>query len=594
MSAHLKRWGIEADDSAGRPLSATPHGSLLLGTAAAASERFAPVALLTLLKHPLVMAGEGRLAWLEGVRVVDRALRGPRPAPGLAGLRAFLGSKPAASEWWRRVEVPFVALENAFTTASSLEALLEALRVAIDALAGDAAWSGPAGRAAAMFMDDLIAASSHGPRDVNADALLPVLRDLMYEVSVRPTQGGHPRVAIWGLLEARLQSADLLILGGLNEGIWPADAAPDPWLAPKVRQELGLGGMDRRVGLAAHDLAMALGGREVLMTRSLRDERSPTIASRFWLRLDAMTGGIARDSQLVALARAIDAPVTRDPPAPQPAPAPPAALRPREISVTDVDRLKADPFAFYAKAMLRLPMLEAIDADPGPAWKGSAVHAVLDAWTREDALDPAKLRSRIDALLAAPGTHPLMRALWQPRLTEAIEWIVTRTIEQRHVRTIVASEIPGVAEIAGVRLKGRADRIDRVADGLAIVDYKTGKAPSGKAVAAGYSMQLGLLGLIAERGGFPGISGKAALFEYWSLAKDAKGGFGKVSTPVGSKATDLTSDNFVARAEAQFAAAAGRWLTGSEPFTAKIQPNFAPYEDYDHLMRFEEWRGRED
>ncbi|WP_293881433.1 PD-(D/E)XK nuclease family protein, partial [Sphingomonas sp.] len=419
-------------------------------------------------------------------------------------------------------------------------------------------------------------------------------RQLMGEIAVRPPQGGHPRIAIWGLLEARLQQADLLILGGLNEGNWPASPAPDPWLAPRVRIELGLGGTERRVGLAAHDLATALGGREVLITRARRDARSPTIASRFWLRLDAMTGRIVHDDRIVALAAAIDTPDRRTPMPRRPAPTPPAALRPRRISVTDVDRLQADPYAFYAKAMLKLPKLEAIDADPGPAWRGTAVHAVLDKWARDDGFDPAKLRGRVTELLNDAGTHPLLRALWQPRLTEAIDWIAVRIAEDRSQgRTVVGSEIDGKIEFAGVTLQGRADRLDRIDGALAVVDYKTGKAPSPKAVAAGFSMQLGLLGLIAERGGFDGVSGRASVFEYWSLASDGKGGFGKVTSPVGGRSTIAPAD-FVAVSAGQFADAAGKWLTGTEAFTAKLVPEYAVYDDYDQLMRRDEWYGRED
>src|SRR3546814_5597351 len=86
VSAHLKRWGIEADDSAGRPLSELPAGTLLVALAEAAAERFAPVALLALLKHPLVKAGDERLPWLEQVRRFDLLLRGPRPPAELAGI----------------------------------------------------------------------------------------------------------------------------------------------------------------------------------------------------------------------------------------------------------------------------------------------------------------------------------------------------------------------------------------------------------------------------------------------------------------------------------------------------------------------------
>ena len=341
---------------------------------------------------------------------------------------------------------------------------------------------------------------------------------------------------------------------------------------------------------------MALGAGEVLLTRSLRDARSATIASRFLLRFDAMTGGLERDERLPALAAAVDAHVGKPEPAARPAPSPAVALRPRKISVTAVDRLKADPFAFYASAMLRLNPLDPIDAEPGPAWRGTAVHAVLQAWMEQDGLRPDALRARIDTLLAEPGVHPIVRTLWQPRLVEACEWVARQIADDRaeHRREPIKPEIWGSVSIAGIEIGGRADRIDRLDDGtLAIVDYKTGKAPSGKAVANGYAMQLGLLAAIAQRGGFAGIAGQAGAFEYWSLASDGKGGFGKRTSPVG-RAGQPPSDQFVALAERNFTEAAQKWLTGDAPFIAKLVPEYAPYTDYDQLMRRDEWYGRED
>lgn len=601
--AHLARWGIDADDSAGRPLAAMPVGVLVQALAALGQEAFAPAALLAVLKHPLVAAGEARLDWLSGVRRLDLALRGPRPAPGLAGLAAHLASgtarerpvRSAAQTWWAGEAHRFAALEASFAQAHpTLGTIVDVLRVTLTELCGDAIWAGQDGRAAADLFAALAAQHSLGPADITAQDVLPMLRQLLGAITIRPPQGGHPRVFIWGPIEARLQAADLLILGGLNEGVWPSASVADPWLSPRVRRELGLADPERRVGLAAHDVATALGAREVLLTRAARDARSATIASRFVLRLQAMTGGIEIDRRLPALAAAIDANAGLPTPAHRPAPTPPVALRPRRISVTEVDRLKADPYAFYARAMLRLHPLDAVDAEPGPAWRGSAVHDVLDRWMKEDDLHPDALMPRIDAMLAAAGTHPIVRTLWQPRLAEAIEWVAAKIVEGRADRRApIASECAGKTVIAGVELRGIADRIDRMCDGrLAVVDYKTGKAPSAKAVAAGYSMQLGLLAAIAENGGFADVGGEVARFEYWSLAKDGDG-FGKVTQPVGGRGQIATED-FVGRATAQFTAAAARWLTGDAPFTAKLAPDFAPYEDYDQLMRRDEWYGRED
>ena len=603
VSAHLQRWGVEADDSAGRPLAQEPPGTLLLALATAGAEQFSPVPLLALLKHPLVMKGEGRLAWLEGVRELDLALRGPRPPAGLAGITDHLSDwsgrkaevevRKRALAWWKEAAPLLKPLERAFAAErAALPALLAILRETTSRLTGEQAWAGPAGRAAAELFAAAEPASEYGPARIDPATLPALLERLLEGVAVRPPYGRHPRIFIWGLLEARLQQADLTILGGLNEGSWPPLPAPDPWLAPRLRHELGLPSLERRIGLAAHDFAGALGGRRVLVTRARRDARSPAIASRFWLRLEAMTGGLTRAHNHKAWARALDRAAVFAP-AERPAPAPAVADRPRKISVTDVDRLKADPFAFYAKKMLGLSALDVPDADPGAAWRGTAVHKVLEEWMKKDDCDPSKLRPRAEALLAESAVHPLMRGLWQPRLLEAIDWIAGEvTKNAADGRLPLRAEAWGEAALAGVALQGMADRIDRRADGsLAIVDYKTGTPPGPKAVGEGYSMQLGLLGLIAERGGFDGIEGVPACFEYWSLAKKA-GKLGFVASPVAGR-NAIPPEDFTTLAARNFIAAAEKWLTGEEPFTAKLHPEYAPYGDYDQLMRLDEWYGRE-
>jgi ATP-dependent helicase/nuclease subunit B len=310
-----------------------------------------------------------------------------------------------------------------------------------------------------------------------------------------------------------------------------------------------------------------------------------------------MTGGVTRAPHLRKWAAAIDRPSAYAP-AGQPAPAPAAGLRPRRIAVTDVDRLKADPYAFYARKMLGLSPLDAVDADPTAAWRGTAVHAVLEAWMKEDDCDPARLRERAEALLLSQDAHPLMRALWRPRLTEAIEFFAAEVERNRaQGRRPLTSERWGEIDVAGIGLGGKVDRIDRMADGrLAVVDYKTGKPPGNKAVAAGFSLQLGLLGLIAEQGGFEGIDGVAACFEYWSLARcpsgARKGELGYVQSPAGGR-NGIDAAGFTALAADNFIAAARKWLTGDAPFTAKLHPEYAPYGDYDQLMRLDEWYGRE-
>lgn len=595
VSAHLARWNVQVDDSAGRPLSILPPGVLLLLLAEASAQRFAPLALLALLKHPLVRNGEARLAWLDGVRALDRALRGPRPPAGLGGVAPGLTGR--AAEFWAEALPLLQPLCRAFDHGPQpLAELLACLREAAGALCGEALWAGPAGRAAAEFLAELEVEAPGGPSRVDPAELPALLRTLLDEVAVRPPRSGHPRLAIYGLIEARLQSADLMVLGGLNEGVWPGRPAPDPWLAPRIRAALGLVGLERRIGVAAHDFAQNLGAPRALVTRARRDAAGPALASRLWLRLQAMAGDrFERDGALEAWTRDLDA-APEFAPAPRPAPRVPAHLRPRTISVTEVDRLKADPYAFYARRVLGLLPLDPVDADPSAAWRGTAVHAILERWWTEDGCRPDALRPRAAALLAEAEVHPLLRALWQPRLREAIDWIAGHVAglaeEGRHV---LAAEGRGETEIAGVRLSGRFDRVDRLpGGGVGVIDYKTGKPPSVAAVRDGFSLQLGLLGLIAERGGFDGVEGAAEAFEYWSLAK-RRDAFGYADSPcdAGGKRDKIVTGDFVAIAAANFTAVAERWLTGDEPFHAKLHPEYAPYAEYDQLMRRDEWYGRD-
>ncbi|MET0180545.1 MAG: double-strand break repair protein AddB, partial [Novosphingobium sp.] len=598
--AHLGRWNIVADDSAGRPLAQTPAGRVLLGLADCLAERMAPVPLLALLGHPLVAAGDGRAAWLEQVRALDLALRGPRPAPGLAGIGAAIAAArkpaPALAAWWPAASAALVPLDRDEPEAGLAE-LLDRLVVAGEALCGAGLWAQADGRALAGFVDEVRDAADAAGTRLDPRDLPAVLRDAMDEIAVRPPWAGHPRVAIYGLLEARMSRADLVICAALHEGSWPASPAPDPLLAPALLRALGVPGADFRIGLAAHDLAAALGAPEVVLSHSQRDAQGPVIASRFLLRIRAMLGPALlpahREERALRLARALDA-SPPPPPYPRPAPRPSAEQRRVGISATALDRLRGDPYQFYASAILGLAPLDALDAEPSAAWKGTAVHAILERWHDAGAAAGA-LGPLGEAMLAAMSAHPFMRAIWQPRLVRALEWIDAETARLAcDGRAPLKWEEWGRIDIAGVPIRGKADRLDRLPDGgLAVVDYKTGKPPSNAQVEQGFALQLGVLGLIAAGGGFDGVEGTPDTFEYWSLGRSDKSetGFGFRCEPIkdGQKRTGLPRAGFLSQTERFLRDALDRWILGAEPFVARLNPDLPSYGDYDQLMRLDEW-----
>jgi len=596
--AQLRRWGIEADDTAGIPLSQTAAGRILLLLAEVIADDAAPVPLVALLTHPLVHGGWERARWLDAARAFELALRGPRPGPGLAPLRD-LAARHDLSDWWGVAEVlltPFMELGGEAPLGGMLDLLVEAG----EGLCGERLWAEADGRALSAFVDEMREAASAAGNRLDPRELFSVLRDAMDRGSVRAPWGGHPRVAIYGLLEARMSRADLVICGGLVEGAWPASPQPDSLLPPPVLRALGVPGADFRIGLAAHDFAAALGAPEVVLSHALRDESAPVIPSRFVLRLRAMLGPqLAKqheEAEAVSLARRIDdAPLAE--PYPRPGPMPDANQRKVAISVTGLDRLRSDPYQFYASAILGLRSLDRIDAEPSAPWRGEAVHKILERWHKAGD-PPGGLHAIAAEVLDEMSAHPLMRSLWRPRLLAALDWIdieIAR-LRKEEGRSVIATEAWGDMLVRGVRIHGRADRIDSIeGGGLAIVDYKTGQPPSRSMVERGYSLQLGLIGLIAQAGGFEGVAGEPGEFEYWSLSKDPKRreqmGFGYISSPFrAKKSDDLTKEEFLRKTDEYLNDALDRWILGSDPFTARLNPDLPVYSDYDQLMRLDEWQ----
>lgn len=597
---HLRRWEIEADDSGGQPLPQTPAGRLLLLVAELAAGGITPVPLTALLMHPLVTGGMDRGRWLTHVRQLERGLRGPRPERGLAPLESRIErldrDHPGVADWWARAARMLRPLE-ALGEKADLGETLDVLVSVAGQLAGDAMWAREDGHALSRCVEDIMQAAVRTPVIIDVEHVDLILRDTLEEVAVRPPWGGHPRVAIYGLLESRMSRADLTICAGLNEGSWPAPGKVDALLAPPVLRALGVPGADFRIGLSAHDLAGALGAPEVVLSRAARDESGPAIPSRFLLRTQALLGdllGHHEESDAVNRARRlIHAP--QGEPYQRPAPDPSPEQRDVDISATALDRLLGDPYQFYAQKLMQLGELEALDAEPGPAWQGTTAHKVLQRWHEASASGArADIAVIMRQVLDEENAHPLLRALWEPRLLAALQWVATTVTSSDRTVLAVEDAAKGAFSFEGVRVHGRADRIDRLSDGgLAIVDYKTGSPPSASQVEAGFALQLGVLGLIAAADGFAEARGVPEAFEYWSLGKSDKSdtGFGYIETPLrtGNKRSGLEPEDFLPHAEAKLREAIQLYIKGAKPFRARENPDYPAYDTYDQLMRLAEW-----
>ena len=604
VAAELGRFGITIDDSGGRSLAATPPGTLLALTARMVADAFAPHATLAALQHPLMQGGlpPGRFRALAR-RLECRVLRGPRPAPGIEGMLALCQDDAPLTDWLRVLAQHCQPLTTLMRQPEAgLAALLDAHLGLVEALAQGGgepglAWHGEAGAAAFALMAALTDAAPIFP--ALAGRHYPsLLQQLMAPIVVRPAYGGHGRLAIWGPLEARLHQADLLILGGLNEGSWPPAPTPDPWMSRPMRQQFGLPPEGRRIGLAAHDFAQGLCAPMVALTRAVRADGAPTQPSRWLLRLDALLRRQGWPSgDWLDWAAELDRPAAMTETAP-PAPTPPLAARPRRLPVTAIELWMRDPYGLYAERILKLRALEPIDADPALRDYGSAVHQAMQRFLAR--FPSGKLPSNALAILLAIGrdclapfaSRPGLWTFWWPRFASIARWLVAQEEKRRptlrHSYAEIAGSLTLEAPYGPFTVTATADRIDVLADTrLAVIDYKTGAPPSIKEVAAGFAPQLPLEAMIAGAGGFTGIAAApVGELAFWRLTGGVEGGSERSA---GADIALLTR-----QAAAGLAELVRRFDDPATAYAARPHPDFAPrFSDYGHLARLSEWGGGE-
>lgn len=550
----------------------------------------------------------------EGQKTAETANVGQYRHPTVR--RLFDEDWDGARDLVARLKQAFAPLINAYASQSEcpLRVLAEAHLNTAEAIANTEAktggdsnasgtpepsplWSGEAGNAALAFFTGLLDANMPSP-EILATDYADLYRGMIARENVRPRVPVHPRLSIWGPFEARLQQTDVMILGSLNDGTWPESADPGPWLNRPMRQALGLPSPEETIGHAAHDFTSFLNAPRVILTRAEKSDGVPAVPSRWLLRLRALLDGLGAESALqpdkpyLAWARQRDT-VARMTPISAPEPRPPVSLRPRRMSVSRVETLIANPYAIFAKDILKLEAMDPLGAAPGPALRGSIIHEALSRFAKSH---PGTLPSGIagelfdiaQTVFAEYRAHPRVAAFWLPRFERFAQWFAQTEPERREQGSTIAAEVSGSlvldAPNGPFTLTARADRIDVTKNGLVITDYKTGTPPNDKRVTSGEAPQLPLEAAIAIEGGFAGVPKAPALALRYITASGAE--------PPGEDRIIRASD---------VSALAAECLTGLQRLIATFdnettayralrRPRFSyDYDDYAHLARVAEW-----
>ncbi|MFZ5708852.1 MAG: double-strand break repair protein AddB [Pseudomonadota bacterium] len=605
LAAALDRWGIDPDDSAGIPLSQTATGRLLRHAAAALSGRMTAIGLVVLLKHPLAASTPGdRGTHLLRLRELEQRLRRTGAAyPDARLLADWAGDDPDRRLWadWVARVVIEAPPRGRRPLADWLDSLLRLATLVSDGPrgAGGMLWDGNAGREASAALARLRAEAGAGP-DADAEGFRALIEGYLGGIEVRDEAVvADPRVRIVGTIETRALAADLVIAAGLNEGTWPAQPPPDPWLSRDMRRSAGLRSPERQIGLSAHDFQQAVAAPEVMLTRSVRDQQAQTVPSRWLARLVNLLRGLpdqggpaalramqSRGGRWLAIAAALND-AERIPAATRPAPRPPVPARPRALPVTAVRTLIQDPYAVYARRVLGLRRLDPLRAEPDARERGTVLHRIMERFVSEtpDGESVPEAAARLvrtaEKVLARDVAWPTARRFWRARMISVAPALAEQEAARRAEASPALLETPARLRIDGIdfELEAKADRIDRMADGtLHILDYKSGPLPQ-RVDLDRAEVQLLLEGAMAERGAFAPLGpARVSRLTYLRLAP----GLDSLTVTCAPGRLDAAWDRLIRLVR--------RYDDPATGYAARGRLGDLRQEgDYDHLARLGEW-----
>jgi ATP-dependent helicase/nuclease subunit B len=603
IAAELHRHDIDVDDPAGTPLYQSRAGRLARQILTLATERFAPVDVIALLRNAAVTLGSARSEVQKLATRLDLRLRRDRTLPGLAGVLALVDSDELRDLLTALGQA--VAPICALVEAPEIDAgqLAAALDSAVTALVDGADMPGML--ELRQWARELSAETDAGARfrPVNLDG---VLKALMEGSNVPPAERRRDDIHIWGELEARLMSPDLMILAGVNEDVWPAPADPGPWMSRGMRLAVGLEPPERQQGLAAHDFEMAFGNAEIIVAYATRLGTAPALPSRLLQRLDAFAGDAAaselRARGAVWLQQAASIDFAGLPkPAPRPQPVPAAALRPRQLSVTEIETLMRSPYDIYARHVLRLKKLEPLGSEPGARERGNMIHAVFEKFVAEGlSFSAPDAAARLEAMAIDQFSQleaiSERREIWIKRFNRAAELFLAWE-QERHGRIASrAAEVRGSWTFPALEnfvLVGKADRIDRRTDGqLEILDFKTGGVPAPKDMTGFEAPQLLLEAAMARAGAFPGVpAADTAVLTYIKIGLGPNAFTIRPFSLRRGMHLMQAVDEIARRMQGHVDAFL---IRGDLPMLARLRPRPETNRkvrpgDYDHLARTDEW-----
>jgi len=560
----LKKWSIDADDTTDDFLLDSMVASLfLILLDIIAAKQFSLISLLGLLKHPLSIYNKEQ----ELDKIIKNQFR-----------------KPAN---WGNFEEFYMSLDSESkpllsSLRDTLSSLINALKTGNFASMLNQHWAAFASIYTAdqeredyvclqQFVGEL---STVFPADARFSKrqYASILSTFLASYNYRQEQDFISQLSIMTPQEARLHKYDRIIILGMNEGQFPVIKKEGSLIGSGKEKELGFPSIDAKIAEAASDFAEMLANSSVFLTRSgtlAGREQQPV---RFLDNVD-LKGEEKYTGWFHQLRKADYQPKQR------PTPNPNSEYRPKSISVSGIEKLMRDPYAFYAEYILKLKTLDDIGTEFSNREFGNTLHT-LPSELAPKAMGKDEFIAKMQKgfVQAFSNNQPSQLIFWDLHITRIAEWIWEyERIKDANWKSY--HELKGTMDFAGIKVTARADRIDYATDGsVEIIDYKTGRTPEKKAVVTGLYPQLPVEALIAQSGGFAIPDAKTLQLKYIQL--QGKWQIGK----------ELMIAANLEQTEAGLTMLINTYLTGDHPFFAiNTEDQSGKTSKYKHLSRMDEW-----
>jgi ATP-dependent helicase/nuclease subunit B len=610
ISSELKRWNIMVNDSAGQGLHTQNIAIFMKKLMGLYADPIDIPAFLTFLKLPYF---QDILSQDDIFDFENKFYRSAKIIPQNISLKSVSEIKD---------DYPF--LEKFFSLFQSIEQVkdqelfvsefLNIILTSVSSIISDPSfiWADDDGESMLSYLQNL-QSSDVAARRVTISEFRDIVEHFWSETMVRSTTATHPNITILGQIEARLLKPDVVILAGLNEGVWPQDPTPDPWMSVHMRQKFGLPPVERQYALSAHDFLSGLSSNEVYITRSIKLNGTPTVPARWLQRLMAyleyknidikiLTNNFEKNIlPIIQNMIHVDSINKIE----EPLPRPPAHIRPTSFYVTDVESLIKNPYSIYIKSILRLRPLRDIDDDNYHLEVGNLLHKIFEIYAHlmkqnNGINDEILLLQARDSVFSdyKENKHSAFWSLFEFRLNTLLPSFLQLDRQWRLDTVPYLLETRAECKITTkhneIELKAKADRIDIWGQyGIAIIDYKSGKAPSSVEIVSGKKPQLPLEMMMATAGAFgKPVEINHIKAEFWHV-KDGHSFESQNLNDIKIRGeNNITAPELIQHTIEQFSELMDLMLNPSTPFHV-IPPSgwtmMETDEKIHHLARTDEW-----